>query len=376
MKYKIEGITIQHLVGWIDSNKVDLSPAYQRNFIWSKNDQSDLIDTIIRGFPFPAFFMYEYPDGTLEMVDGQQRSRTIHRFVKGLIKSSKKTGQLLFKDCSEERILSYLIPVIFVSDLMAGESLSEFYVLINKKGKHLNTPEIHKSEFFDTHFYQLCEEVLTYQSLIDLDIFTEASSKRMNDRAFIEELIAYLKLGVKDKKSAVLEIYEDEGNAITEDERESLKERFFAIIDKIAELNQIQEIRSTRYWQKNDFYTLFVYINENLDADIELLKLQYRILVILSGSDENGVQYIRPSNEECPPLREYAFHCVSQSNSKTARDSRLAFFNNILKNKASLDDNEELGDVVDFLCDKTGNEELLELTQVGDYLLINPNVLN
>lgn len=56
MDYKFQEFTIRWLVDLIDDSKVDLSPSYQRNFIWSPLDQSHLIDTIIKGYPLPNFF--------------------------------------------------------------------------------------------------------------------------------------------------------------------------------------------------------------------------------------------------------------------------------------------------------------------------------
>ena len=42
--------------------------------------------------------------------------------------------------------------------------------------------------------------------------------------------------------------------------------------------------------------------------------------------------HIRPTQEHCDPLRDYARNCVSQSNSKTARMERSAFFNALMRN--------------------------------------------
>lgn len=48
-----------------------------------------------------------------------------------------------------------------------------------------------------------------YQSLIDLDIFTDKTALRMNDRSLIEELAAYLFRGITDKRNAVENLFEE-----------------------------------------------------------------------------------------------------------------------------------------------------------------------
>ncbi len=152
MEYIFKEFSISELVNLIDKEAINLNPDYQRNFIWTSNDQKYLVDTIIQGYPLPSFFVYYGKDGKYEMVDGQQRSKTIIRFVKGLISSSKTTGVKLFKDFDSSKILSYRLPFIIIENLSVTDNLRDFYVLINKKGVHLNMSEVHKSEHFDKLF--------------------------------------------------------------------------------------------------------------------------------------------------------------------------------------------------------------------------------
>ena len=50
-------------------------------------------------------------------------------------------------------------------------------------------------------------------------------------------------------------------------------------------------------------------------------------MLILIGED------IYPTNEKCWSFQEYATNCVSQSNSKRAREERLLFFEKLLLNQ-------------------------------------------
>lgn len=371
MTYNFIEFTVKDLVSLIDTESLNLNPDYQRNYIWTSNDQKYLIDTIIKGFPLPSFFVYLDSKGKYEMVDGQQRSKTIYRFIKGAINSSKATDSKYFKDLDPHVILTYRLPFIVITNIVTRDYLREFYVLINKKGVHLNTPEVNKSEYFNTLFLKLADDVLDYQNLIELNLFTDISIKRMNDRAFIEELLSYLKVGIQEKKKAVDDIYKSD---ITQDEYQKLRKNFTNIIDKMTILNQIKPISNTRYKQKNDFYTFFTFINENIIENQELLNYQYKILLILDRIDKEGRQFIRPTNEDCDALKQYATYCVSQSNSSNAREKRLQFFNSVLKN-IDISKNDILTDVINYLSE-IYNPENVVLVKKDKFNLIDVELLN
>jgi len=356
MDYLVKATSIRELIALIDINKIDLKPPYQRNFIWSPNDQKSLIDSILKKYPLPSFFLYQKPDGGYEMVDGQQRSRTIYRFWKGLIQSSDKRS---ISDIDEEILLNYKLNWSIISNLNSTDSLEDFYVLVNKSGKHLNTPELFKAGYHNTKFLALVEELLNLQTMIDLNLFTVANSKRMNDRSFIEELVAYLKVGITDKKLIIEKIYEIDVN---DTDCDYLRNRFVNIIDKISLLNNYHAINKTRFKQKNDFYTLFNFVNENIKLDDDIFLYQYKILLLIAP-------FIKPSNDECEPLKDYALNCVSQSNSKNARNERLNFLNDVLKNQ-NKDGNDTLIAVQEFLEMKFGISNT-ELKLIEEFQLID-----
>ena len=62
-----------------DQELLDLSPDFQRNPIWSEDEASYLIDSILSGIPVPEIYSRSKtsPEGETvhEIVDGQQRRR-------------------------------------------------------------------------------------------------------------------------------------------------------------------------------------------------------------------------------------------------------------------------------------------------------------
>ncbi len=57
-------------------------PTYQREFIWDDNRKSRFIESLFLGVPVQPLFAATLHDGTLELIDGSQRLRTLEAFTK------------------------------------------------------------------------------------------------------------------------------------------------------------------------------------------------------------------------------------------------------------------------------------------------------
>jgi hypothetical protein len=70
--------------------KIDLTPAYQRGKVWSRDKKQLLLDSIFRKFYIPPVFLRILDGDYYECVDGQQRLTTIFDFFDNNISFSKK----------------------------------------------------------------------------------------------------------------------------------------------------------------------------------------------------------------------------------------------------------------------------------------------
>ena len=50
-------IQISDIIQWNEKKELELSPKYQRNYVWNEKAKAYLIDTIIRGLPIPPIFL-------------------------------------------------------------------------------------------------------------------------------------------------------------------------------------------------------------------------------------------------------------------------------------------------------------------------------
>ena len=80
--------TIADFLKWNDDKELVLNPKFQRGSVWSPQARTYLIDSILRGYPIPKLLLRTAVDRDSrrtirDVVDGQQRLRTIIDFASG-----------------------------------------------------------------------------------------------------------------------------------------------------------------------------------------------------------------------------------------------------------------------------------------------------
>lgn len=79
--------TIYEVIRRIDQeDRYIMNPDFQRDFIWSLDKQSKLIESVIMRIPLPVFYLAEDKQGRMIVVDGLQRLSTFQRFLKNQLK--------------------------------------------------------------------------------------------------------------------------------------------------------------------------------------------------------------------------------------------------------------------------------------------------
>lgn len=356
MEYEVTKIKISDLIEMYESGSLNLNPPYQRNAVWDNAAKKLLIDTINNNFPLPNIFLYQTDSSKYDMVDGQQRTRTILAYHNNVL--ADQNGKL-FKDSDKTQFLKYEIPLVKITKIEPSEKIEAFYARVNSAGKRLNRPELLKAKYFDTNFMDLASELSCLQEFDNLSLFSESSHNRMNDLDFTAELIGVIKLGRTDKKIKVDDIFQKD---LTEAECNDVKEKFISIIEVFTRLNNVFRINKTRYKQRNDFYTLFDFIHQHKELPSTFIEYMYQVLVLI---DED----ISPSNEACAPLQEYAHNCVSQSNSKNARDARYKFMHDMFLNKYA-----DISKILQEVMDYYGLENK-DIVNINNYSMINHKIL-
>lgn len=154
MKITLNTIKIRDLVdGYQDNDeagvvgyggRLDIRPPYQREFCYDDNQQQAVMDTVENGFPLNTMYWVVRDDGRYEVLDGQQRTISICRYVNGSFSHNMRYFTNLQPD-EKEKILNYDLQVYFCEG-SESEKLSWFKT-INIAGERLTNQEIRNAVF-------------------------------------------------------------------------------------------------------------------------------------------------------------------------------------------------------------------------------------
>lgn len=80
MNYRNAEMKIDQLVSYLNEEKINLSPAFQRGHVWKLIDRKKLLRNIVLGKPIPAIFLYKEAVGSkysYNILDGKQRLESL-----------------------------------------------------------------------------------------------------------------------------------------------------------------------------------------------------------------------------------------------------------------------------------------------------------
>jgi len=150
---------IQDFLNLLDDGRIIVNDKYQRGEIgqYKPAFRTRLVESIIRGFPLPPLLVMEMSDGPDELIDGQQRIRTIESFMSGNFAMDGKHLLMLDADAYDEvkwndldgdhkdRIRRrFQLTVNYIDDSMPPHKV---YHLINGGQNPLNKAELRKAHF-------------------------------------------------------------------------------------------------------------------------------------------------------------------------------------------------------------------------------------
>jgi uncharacterized protein with ParB-like and HNH nuclease domain len=72
--------TVSTLVSYLKEKKLTI-PEFQRRYVWSDAQASRLIESLIIQCPIPVIYLSQQKDESLAVIDGNQRLRSLQRFV-------------------------------------------------------------------------------------------------------------------------------------------------------------------------------------------------------------------------------------------------------------------------------------------------------
>lgn len=154
MKIELKEITVRDLTnGYQDnaeggvvgySGKLDIRPAYQREFIYKDKQRDAVIHTVTMEFPLNVMYWAVREDGNFEVIDGQQRTISVCQFVNGDFAYMMRYFHNLNKD-EKEKILNYKL-MVYVCSGTDSEKL-QWFKTINIAGEKLTDQELRNAVY-------------------------------------------------------------------------------------------------------------------------------------------------------------------------------------------------------------------------------------
>ena len=166
---------VADFVSWQKAKALELSPRFQRRSVWKPGAKSYLIDTILRDFPVPIIFLRDLGTNpktfqpSREVVDGQQRLRTVLSFVAPSLVSNfdpDRDGFVVLKAhnaeaagktfseldaASQQTILNYEFSVQVLPPTMDDREVVQLFRRLNSTNYVLNKQELRNATYFG-HF--------------------------------------------------------------------------------------------------------------------------------------------------------------------------------------------------------------------------------
>ena len=119
--------------------KLNIRPAFQREFIYKDKQRDEVINTVMKGFPLNVMYWVKSDNGGYELLDGQQRTISIAQYVNGDF-SVNHMGFDNLTDTEREQILNYKL-MIYICEGTDKEKL-DWFKIINIAGEQLTAHEL------------------------------------------------------------------------------------------------------------------------------------------------------------------------------------------------------------------------------------------
>jgi hypothetical protein len=206
LKRKSNTVTISTLNEWRALDKLNMTPKYQRKSVWGTEQQSLLIDSILKNIPIPPVFLRESINKkgitSFEVIDGKQRLTSIFKFIDNNLSTADDDNDALHvpelaglkmsdleKDEFEDILgdfWGYPIPVEYVYT-KDNNTVEKIFDRLNRSGEKLNGQELRNAKFYNSKLVNLAYKFAQMDFWKNELLIT--NKNRMEDIELVSEFI-------------------------------------------------------------------------------------------------------------------------------------------------------------------------------------------
>lgn len=321
---------------------LDLSPQFQRNPVWSDVQASYLIDSVLNELPFPEIYVRSIvsPNGDtkLEVVDGQQRLRSIIRFYTNDLQLSGENVTERWQgisweklpDDKREQFWSYKVVVRELEGASDAE-VRDMFRRLNANQSAANAQELRHAQY-KGEFIHCVEAIADDPWWLENKIVTPAQVRRMLDVEYVSELLVGIMSGPLDKKIGLDEYYADYEEEFPE------RDLWEFVFDNSRSLSSKLVGGDFGRWKsKTEFYSLFIatarcVLENNVPRSRKLSEAVKRLAVFREKADQAKRRDNRRRYEDY--VHEYAEAVTRASTDLSRRQRRIEIVQSIILGSA------------------------------------------
>lgn len=205
----LEQYRIADFLQWFKEKALIPNPYFQRGAVWVPAARVFFVDTILRRLPIPKIYIRTTLDlrtkkSVREIVDGQQRLRTIIDFSEDRLTLTKRAGDfagLKYSTLSDEQKETFLTYAIGVEQLInaSDADVLEIFSRLNSYNVMLNAAEQRHAEFQGDFKWAIHRAARDWDALWEkYEIVTTRERVRMLHDSFMAEMFGIVLEGVTD----------------------------------------------------------------------------------------------------------------------------------------------------------------------------------
>ena len=306
MQIKLEEHTIEEVFNGYEDNaesgvvgfggRLNIRPAFQREFVYKEKESMAVIDTVYKGFPLNVMYWVEDEQGNYELLDGQQRTISICQYCAGdfsiMIDGKPRTFSNL-TGAEQRQILDYKL-MIYVCKGSDKEKL-DWFKIINIAGVTLTEQEL-RNAIYTGEWLTDAKRYFSKNGCAAYKIANKYMNGEMNRQAYLEKAIKWL----ASRENMTIEEYM---SAHQHDTNASTLWLYFQNV-----INWVKTI-FPKYRKEMKGLEWGLLYNQYGSAEFDPVALETRISELMSDKEvtsKKGVyEYLLSGKEKCLSLRQF-----------------------------------------------------------------------
>ncbi|WP_165418843.1 GmrSD restriction endonuclease domain-containing protein [Rhizobium ruizarguesonis] len=295
-------LAVESLVDQIRSGTIFLrplteKPRFQRQYVWTNNNASKLIESIILNVPIPPCYLSQNDDFELDVIDGQQRLYSIYRFVENQFELSNLevisefNGDRFFELSPkiQRQIKTHTLRCVLITNESHPEVKFDVFERLNTNTVPLNAQELRNCVYRGT-LNLLLNECSEYQSWLKI-LGKSKPDKRLRDEELILRFFAFHNLGLESYRTPQKHWLNDaakDGRRFSEQKIAQLQGLWRSMINTSLVMFDARECfrRSGSRAVNRALFDLIAYSLKNISQEqAEGLRVEFRVRFLALGDN-------------------------------------------------------------------------------------------